>query len=439
VNGAFVDKRSVRSVVPGILFLVAVALYAPRLEVPSQYMFDEVYHAFTAGQYVAGNPDAYVWNRPTPRPHVAYMWNHPPAGVLLISGGILLWGDVPFGWRFASVIFGAAGIVLTYRVALAFTRDRLAAVLAASLLLLDGLYFVQSRIAMLDIFGTVFSLAALLSLHSYLKSPGDRCAAPIVRTGAFLGLALATKWNAAYLSLLVGLVMLWRAVRLARRAWRDREDPAARAGLRVHLVWLPVGLVLVPALVYVVTYLAFFAAGHGVGEFVELQKQIFYYHTRLRETHPYQSSWWQWPLELRPVWYWMASDGEKVANLYAGGNPLLEWLFLPAVAWLAVRFARERRRGLAPLLIGFFGQWLPWALVPRIAFAYHFLPAVPWGALAVGAGLAWLWRRGPRWRMVAAAYVLLVVGAFLFFYPIWSGVPLERPAFEHRLWLASWR
>ena len=75
-------------------------------------MFDEVYHAYTAGQYVAGNADAYVWNTKPPRAGVSYMWNHPPVGVLMIAGGILLWGDEPFGWRFSSAVFGAIGILL---------------------------------------------------------------------------------------------------------------------------------------------------------------------------------------------------------------------------------------------------------------------------------------------------------------------------------------
>src|SRR4051812_8359908 len=48
-------------IVPAILFIAALALFLPRLSVPDQYIYDEVYHAYTAGQYAAGNTDAYVW------------------------------------------------------------------------------------------------------------------------------------------------------------------------------------------------------------------------------------------------------------------------------------------------------------------------------------------------------------------------------------------
>jgi len=38
----------------------------------------------------------------------------------------------------------------------------------------------------------------------------ERAAWPIVRTGLWLGAALATKWNAAYLAACCGLVVLWK-------------------------------------------------------------------------------------------------------------------------------------------------------------------------------------------------------------------------------------
>jgi dolichyl-phosphate-mannose--protein O-mannosyl transferase len=94
---------------------------------------------------------------------------------------------------------------------------------------------------------------------------------------------------------------------------------------------------------------------------------------------------------------------------------------------------------MAILLIGFFGQWLPWGLVPRAAFMYHFLPAVPFGALAVAALIVHSWRSGLRGQLLAAAYVLVVAFSFVYFYPIYSAVPLDYPAFESRMWFHSWR
>ena len=414
-----------RGIVPGLLFLAALALFAPRLTTPDEYIFDEVYHAYTAGQYVAGNADAYVWSTMAPREGVAYTWNHPPAGLLGIASGILIWGDNALGWRFTSVLFGAAGIVLTYWLTLRLAGERGPALLAAGLLLVDGMYFEQSRVAMLDVFGVVFALAALLSLHDYLERPAGTAAWPIARTGLLLGLALATKWNAAYLSLACGIVVLAREARLGRRG---------------NLASIPLGLALAPVAVYVAAYVPFFASGHGIAEWIELQKQIYYYHTRLEATHPWSSSFWQWPLAVKPVWYWVSHlDDGRVANIYAAGNPVLYWGFLPAVLALAVRWWRSKPAALAVLLIGFFGQWLPWALVPRITFAYHFLPAVPFGAIALAVVLWPPVRRGGVGRVLALGYVSLVVLCFVWIYPILTGIPLSEAGLGWRLLMPSWR
>lgn len=437
VPGGVLDALS-RELIPGVLVLLAMALYAPRLHIPPQYMFDEAYHAFTAAQYAAGNVDAYIWYTDANQPGVAYMWNHPPMGLLMITGGVLLWGDQPFGWRFASAIFGAVGVVLVYLLARAMLRDRAIAVTAAGLLLFETLWFVQARVAMLDIFGTVFALAALLSLYVYLTRPPDRIAAPLVSLGTSLGLALANKWNAAFLAAFAGLTLLARAFILLREH-RAHRTAASWQAVRSHLVWVPVALGALPVAIYLVAYIPFFATGHDGSQFIELQRQIFVYHSRLKELHDYQSRWWEWPLALRPVWYAVTRTDGLIANTYANTNPVLAWLFVPAVIALSVQLWRSNRAALLVVAIGFFGQWLPWALSPRSSFAYHFLPAVPMGVIAVAFGVVTLFRRGGAWRFVVPAYVAAVVGFFVYFYPIHASVPLALDSFEARMWLGSWR
>jgi dolichyl-phosphate-mannose--protein O-mannosyl transferase len=142
---------------------------------------------------------------------------------------------------------------------------------------------------------------------------------------------------------------------------------------------------------------------------------------------------------MRPVWYHVTREAGSVAHVYANGNPFLYWAFLPAVAWVGWIWRRRHYPALIVLLIGFLGQWLPWALVPRIAYAYHFLPSAIFGCLAVAVCVADLRDRGRALRILAVGYVLIVVLGFTFFYPIHSAVPLSREAFELRMWFDSWR
>ncbi|MFN8542317.1 MAG: hypothetical protein U0232_33170 [Thermomicrobiales bacterium] len=83
---------------------------------------------------------------------------------------------------------------------------------------------------------------------------------------------------------------------------------------------------------------------------------------------------------------------------------------------------REKYRQMLVLAIGFFGQWMPWALIPRIAYAYHFLPAAIFGILAVAVTIDDLWYLGerqkqdervPLWPYAALGVVAIALGVGL--------------------------
>src|SRR5260370_2460212 len=80
--------------------------------------------------------------------------------MLLIAAGEWLSGLNPFGWRFASSVFGSLAILLICRIARRMTRSTLLGCVAGLLMALDGLEFVLSRTGILDIFLMVFVLAA---------------------------------------------------------------------------------------------------------------------------------------------------------------------------------------------------------------------------------------------------------------------------------------
>jgi dolichyl-phosphate-mannose--protein O-mannosyl transferase len=144
-------------------------------------------------------------------------------------------------------------------------------------------------------------------------------------------------------------------------------------------------------------------------------------------------------LAWKPVWYWVGYHDTTQARIYANGNPFLFWAMVPAVFWVCWAWWKERRYiALTILAIGFFGQWLPWAFSPRIAFAYHFLPAVPFGALAVAVVLARMCARRPAHRYAAVGYLVAVVAAFAFFYPIYAAVYLTPDRLDLRYWFDSW-
>ena len=436
--------------------LIALVLYFWRIEVPWNgnrgYIYDEVYHAYTAAQYVNGNTDAWIFTTKAPGEGVAYEWTHPPLGKEIIAVGIWMWGDTPLGWRFTSAIFGAIGVGMIYWLGLVVTRRRVAAILFAILALADGLYFVQSRGGLLDIYGAVFMVGAFIAFYAYLVAAATKVRWPLVALGLSLGLAIATKWNAGYAAAIIGLVVMLRTTYLLAKflTTKDEARQTSLAGFVQHLIWVPLGMAVVPAAVYMITYIPFFRAGFGWDLFRELQWQMYNYHSTLKATHAYQSAWWEWILARRPVWYGVKYEENGIVGYtYANGNPLLYWSFFAAVPYaLLLWWQQEKYKQMLVLGIGFFGQWLPWALVPRIAYAYHFLPASIFGFLAVAVTLDDLWQLGERqiaaqrppiWRYVAIGYTAVIVGAFIFFYPYYSGWPLTPDQFNMRLWFDKWR
>lgn len=446
---------------PVLLVVVALGLYLPRLSSPEKYVFDELIFAYTAGEYVEGNADAYRWDHPCSvtqsdagcvavNPDAEdnvgrigkYQWAHPPLGKYFIAVGILLFGDDSFGWRIPSVIAGAIGIFLAFRLGFVLTGRRAVGLLTAGLLLLDGLYFVYSRMGLIDIYLAVIMLGAMLAFTSYLNAPPGRVAWPLFTTGLLLGMGIATKWSAAYGALFVGLFALWRLARLFRQSRAEGADSDARQGFRAHLIWVPLALGVVPAAVYLLAYTPFVLAGnYDLATLIELQRAIIDLQTTLETSYRTASRWWEWPLVLQSVWFGdtLYRDG-RIATIYVHGTPFLYWAILPAMAWLCVRWLRARNPALIVLAIGFFGQWLPWIFVEREAFIYHFLPAVPFGCLAVATALVHFIEGDSEWkRTLAIQFVVLVALTFVFFYPTWSFYPVSEGALALRLWFEDWR
>src|SRR5919106_2200933 len=134
---------------------LAAVLRFVRLGDPESIVFDETYYAKDSCWYALTS--ASVCDVDGEQVEV-----HPPLGKWLLAGGIKIFGYDSFGWRFAAVVAGVITIVLLYVVARRLLRSTVAASLTSVLLAVDLLHFVQSRIAMLDVFVPLFGLAAVL-------------------------------------------------------------------------------------------------------------------------------------------------------------------------------------------------------------------------------------------------------------------------------------
>jgi len=406
-----------RDLAIALLFtLVAAVFRLPQLGTPGEEVFDEVYHAKTALQYLNGEP-------PTE-------WVHPPTAKLLIAVGVWMFGYLPWAWRLMPALAGIALAPVFYLLARRALATERAAMLATVLLLCDGVYVVQSRIAMTNIFAVLFQVsAALFILRAALR---PRLSAPdMLAAGLFLGLALSTRWTSLWAAGYLGLVLL--AVRRLRLI-----KPRELSLTLLAFVALPVGI-------YVLSYWPWMAQGHSLNELLPLQKSIWRYHADLRATHPYFSKWYTWPLLYRPTWYYFKQTGETIRGIVAIGNPALWWASVPVTLWALVTGARDRdpRRLFSGL--GFCAMYLPWGLSPRtLNYSHYLFEAIPYACLSLGDLLDRAWES--RFSPLARGYVALAIFLFFFFLPFLIALPVPARWYFHDLgggvrpwtWFPKW-
>ncbi len=428
---------------PDLVALLAVTVVAAgvrlfRLGRPAQLIFDEVYYAKDACWYVKAVES--LCGTGAEQTSV-----HPPLGKWLIGAGIELFGYDPFGRRVAAVAAGTLTIALTYVLGRRLLGSTMGALVAAGLLALDPLHFVQSRVAMLDVFVTGLGLAVFLFLVLDRQTERNPLRPWLAAAGAAAGAALATKWSGALVVVAAPvMVLVWeRGVALSRGERLDRAG-MLRRDLSMVALWL----VVLPAVVYAATYLgrldgAVLAAPWEQGAWLRAlaERQLFMYdfHSALNDTHSYQSPPWSWPLLKRPVSYYFEITGSgDYKEVLATGSPLVWWSSLLALGAVAVTWLlrRDPTRPEGVILAGFAWSYAPWFLLAgdrSAVFLFYLLPALPFMCLALALVAVWLSRTSGGTAAVGS-FCLVAALLFAFYFPLLSGSALPYEAWRARIW-----
>ena len=143
---------------------------------------------------------------------------------------------------------------------------------------------------------------------------------------------------------------------------------------------------------------------------------MYSYNVGLIKGHADSSKWNEWPFLRKPVWYWEKKDIDKVANIYLMGNPLI-WLSAGlAVFWGIYRLFKTKNEAYSLLLIGYFANLLPYMLIARAAFLYHYLPALAFAIILLA-----LWI-GKSKKEFYSFYLITAFLIFLMVSPISYGI-----------------
>lgn len=500
--------------VPTEVFLLAGVAVLTRfiwLTRPRSIVFDEVYFRDAALRYKDSS---------------FYFDPHPPLGKLILAGWGWLVGvdaehsapectpgngvtcppvpplsqDPAVALRVIPALAGAALIVVFYYFLRELGTGRKVATLGASLLLLDNALTLESRLILLDSMLLCFGMAACTVFLAARRSTGRRHWVLLVIAAVLGGMCISIKITGACVFGFIGIIGLFTTIE-GRVSWRR---------------WIPqTGVLLViPAVVFLGSYVVHDSMLHNSGDGDRFMNEQFqstlrgspnydpnasmgeiarlkdykhateeYQKALKTSTHPYQSDWKTWPVEKRSIYYYLGPDegGGKHRYLYLIGNPVVWWgtLFgvgLTALGWaMAPGLFRPHRRRLGILGVTYLGAYLPFSLIDRPMFLYHyFFPLMFSLAFAVyGIGILAGWVPKPAaepkpllpgsrsaaavtpmpvepdetaWRFDARNLAIVFWGilgvallAFLWFSPITYGFVLSDSGLHDRMWLDSWR
>jgi len=413
-----------------VIFAIALGFRLWHLDAIPVPVFDEVFFPKFAAQYLDGNPE---WE------------GHPPLGKYLIALGITIFGRNALGDRIMEALFGSLIPVLLIGLVYLLSSRRSLAILAGVFLLCDGLFLVESRFSLINIFLVAFGLSSQIFLIAGLRQEDYRRTLLLCLSGIMLGASPAVKWNGLGFLLMVVLLMLlvWIVALLFPQSL-PRLGILAKIR-ELHWWEYPLILVIMPALIYIAQWVPHLMMNAGGvpffwKSFVAVHQHILWWHSSTQvvgeatnPAHPYCSSWFSWAVMARPLGYYFKSENNIFIDVHALGNPILWWFSTASVLGLSI-WGLGRLQGVtAYLLIGYAANYLPWAIAKRCLFLYHYMSALTFSIIGL-AVVTDLLLRQKQWRWLGVSIILAVLTSYFFFLPIWLGLPLSSSGFYQRMW-----
>jgi hypothetical protein len=396
-------------------------------------IFDEIYHARTAYENIHNLP--------------IYEWTHPPLGKLIIALGILIFGRKPFGWRIMGTLFGVGMIPLMYVFAKRIFKRTDFAFITAGLWAFDCMHFTQTRIATIDVYGVFFILLMFFFMYEYVRrdfftAPLLEKLWPLALSGVSFGLGCASKWIGCYAGAGLAVVLFYHLFSAMFEAYKGHDQEAAgrrRLFWQRFIMtgfWCCLWFLLVPGLIYFISYFPYYRyeasirPGYGLTDMwdtlLKNQKDMYNYHSQLTATHMCQSMWYQWPFTFKSVWFYVAGDGHKISNIASTGNPAVWWISAVGAVCLFLEWVlgKVKRNPVHSILfVGVAANYLPWVLVTRCVFLYHFFATVPFILLSTVYLFFLMEQENRKIHWIKWAWLGLAVVYFILLYPAISGMP----------------
>lgn len=388
-----------------IIIAIDIFLRFWHLGTPNWFVFDEVYYPKYADTYFDNG---------------TYFDVHPNLGKLIIAGGIYLFGNNSFGWRFFEAVFGSGLIIVIFFFTLSLFRNKLTALISLVLASSCTLIFVESRLGLINIFLAFFTTLGLYLFWLWIEKKHLWLLAV-----SMISLALATsiKWI-GFLALLAAIIYFILLITT------DKKFLDYVRGKKIYII--------LSILIFAGVYAAiFFLGNNSQYSFWQWHSQALNFHLTLKDSHPYASRWWTWILGIRPIWleFKKIAENTYVCIVEIANLPLV-WLSLVAFIYSTYLAIKKKNQAIIFLIIAILCLYLPWILVKRITFLYLFLPVIPLLIILSANFLRYLISK--KLTIIAVVTIVLIVGFFVYFFPLMTGKNVSYSTYSQHIWFKSW-
>lgn len=398
--------------------------------------FDEIYHGRTAYENIKNI--------------YPYEITHPPLGKIIISLGIRIFGMTPFGYRFMGAFFGVLMLLPLYILLKNMFGKTKVAMCGTLLFAFEFMHFTQTRIATIDTYGVFFTLLSFLFMWRWMTAPYTAKLRTtwldLFLCGLSFGLGCACKWTVLYAG--VGLAALWllRAIMKYRAVGLGQYGRELLGTIGLSVLFF----IVIPVIIYCLSYIPYgLALGYKMpgmltdGNYYKLiwdnQVYMLTYHNGVNQTHPYSSRWYQWLFDVRPILYYLQYNGETKSAFGAFNSPLISWAGLAALISIVFAFWKRRKPQAVLIWAGYLCQFLPWVIITRTTFAYHYFGCILFLTIAISFVFDELIERRSKNDKLVYAFTGLNTALFVLFYPVLSGVEASVQFCLNVLkWFPSW-
>lgn len=398
----------------------------------NQAYFDEIYHVRNAWE---------IANR-----QYMYASVHPLLGTNIIALSIHLFGMHPFAWRLPGAIASVLMLPVLYGILKHLLKRDYLSLIGSFLLAADFMHITTARIATLEPFSILFILCSFYWMLKYCRSnfytlPMWKGILYLFLSGIFMGLSIATKWTGCYAAIGLAIMLFTNWIQRFLEYKKDKETHHQffKILLTTMLACI-LFFIIIPIVIYCISYIPdkiFRNEPWTIANVWKQAQQMYHYHVNLNATHPYQSTWFQWILDLRPMWYYVGTKGNVFHTISCFSNPLLTWIGLPAILFTTYRALCKKDIVGWYIVVGYFSGLLPWIIyVHRIVFAYHFYPTSLFTIIAIVYCINLLNNR--KMSIVVPAYLAAYLALFILFLPVITGFGTSQQFARFLAWLPGW-